>query len=137
VRTFCRVWAARRRGPAERSSRMGGVGMVRSGSRTFLRRRRWVGRVLVAASAAALVGLFAPGTAQARKAPQSYVALGDSYTAGPVIPVQQNDPAGCLRSDHNYPHLVASALGVGDFKDASCSGADTGDRTAPQTANPR
>jgi lysophospholipase L1-like esterase len=98
--------------------------------------RRWLARTIVVALTAALVGLLAPTTAQARKPPQSYVALGDSYTAGPLIPVQQPDPLGCLRSDHNYPHLVASALGVSDFKDASCSGADTGDMTAPQGVTP-
>ena len=94
-------------------------------------RRRWPARIAVMSFCVAVVGVFGPATAQARKPPQSYVALGDSYTAGPVIPVQQPDPYGCLRSDHNYPHLVAAALGVGDFKDPSCSGADTGDMTAP------
>jgi lysophospholipase L1-like esterase len=109
--------------------------MVRFRSRS-IRRHRWPARIAVVSLCVAAVGLFAPATAQARKPPQSYVALGDSYTAGPVIPVQQPDPLGCLRSDHNYPHLVASALGVGDFKDASCSGAETGDMTAPQGVSP-
>jgi lysophospholipase L1-like esterase len=99
-------------------------------------RRRWPARIAVVSFCVAVVGVFGPATAQARKPPQSYVALGDSYTAGPVIPVQQPDPYGCLRSDHNYPHLVAAALGVGDFKDPSCSGADTGDMTAPQGVSP-
>jgi hypothetical protein len=53
-----------------------------------------------------------------------------------VIPFQQKDPAGCLRSDHNYPHLVAAALGVSVFRDASCSGAVTGDMTSPQNVSP-
>ncbi len=45
-------------------------------------------------------GWVSPGTA----APiQSYVALGDSYTSGPLIPQQQPNPLGCLRSDHDYP----------------------------------
>jgi lysophospholipase L1-like esterase len=98
--------------------------------------RCWLARAVVLGLTAALVGLVAPGTAQARKPPQSYVALGDSFTAGPLIPVQQPDPLGCLRSDHDYPHLVASALGVSDFKDASCSGAETDDMTAPQGVTP-
>src|SRR3989442_5352690 len=110
--------------------------MVEFRSRTFLRRRRWVARVLVAALSAALVGLVAPGTAQARKPPQSYVALGDSYTAGPVIPVQQNDPLGCLRSDHNYPHLVAAALAVSNFHHPNCSRAETGDLTSAHSVSP-
>jgi lysophospholipase L1-like esterase len=109
--------------------------MARFGPRA-VRRRRWFGRTLGVTTVAALVGLLAPATAHARKPPQSYVALGDSYTAGPVIPVQQNDPAGCLRSDHNYPHLVAAALGVSVFRDASCSGAQTRDMTSPQNVSP-
>jgi lysophospholipase L1-like esterase len=66
---------------------------------------------------------------------QRYVALGDSYTSGPLIPVQRNDektPLGCLQSDRNYPHLVAPVLGLPQFEDASCSGAQTSDMTGPQ-----
>ncbi|MFE1835654.1 SGNH/GDSL hydrolase family protein [Streptomyces sviceus] len=64
-----------------------------------------------------------------------YVALGDSYTAGPGIPEETGSPAGCDRSDHNYPALVAHRLGLkaGDFRDVSCSGAtiaDLGQRQA-------
>jgi len=59
-----------------------------------------------------------------------YVALGDSYAAGPLIP-NQVDTA-CLRSDHNYPSLVASALHITVFRDVSCSGATTADMTAGQ-----
>ena len=94
------------------------------------------GRALVVPLIAMVVALVVPGTAAARRAPQSYVSLGDSYTAGPIIPVQQTDPLGCLRSDHNYPHLVAAALGVSDFHDPSCSGAETGDMTNAQGVSP-
>ncbi|MET9070604.1 SGNH/GDSL hydrolase family protein [Streptomyces sp. NPDC004232] len=63
-----------------------------------------------------------------------YVALGDSYTAGPMIPGQHGTPAGCARSDHNYPSLVAARLGITatDFRDMSCTGATVADLTAPQ-----
>jgi lysophospholipase L1-like esterase len=62
-----------------------------------------------------------------------YVALGDSYTAAPLVP--QIIPAnGCYQSTNNYPHLVAAALGVPDFVDASCSGAQTKDMFASQLA---
>ncbi|MET7898581.1 SGNH/GDSL hydrolase family protein [Streptomyces mirabilis] len=63
-----------------------------------------------------------------------YVALGDSYTSGPGIPTQNGTPAGCQRSNRNYPTLVAKALGIkaADFHDVSCSGATTTDLTAPQ-----
>lgn len=67
-------------------------------------------------------------------APESfrrYVALGDSYTAAPLVPT--TDVAnGCFRSDHNYPSLVAEQLDVKRFVDVSCSGADTADLTSRQ-----
>jgi lysophospholipase L1-like esterase len=63
----------------------------------------------------------------------NYVVLGDSYTAGPVIPTQQTTPAGCLRSDHNYPHLVAMSLTGALLSDVSCSGAITDNMTQAQT----
>ncbi|WP_433554088.1 SGNH/GDSL hydrolase family protein [Micromonospora zamorensis] len=54
-----------------------------------------------------------------------YVALGDSYAAGPLIPTQVN--LNCLRSNRNYPSLVATAAGSSSFADMSCSGATTED----------
>jgi lysophospholipase L1-like esterase len=60
-----------------------------------------------------------------------YAALGDSFTAGPLIPT--TDLAnGCFRSDHNYPALVAQQLDVMQLVDVSCSGADTSDLTGRQ-----
>jgi lysophospholipase L1-like esterase len=63
--------------------------------------------------------------------PTGYVALGDSYTAGPGIPTQLPDPPGCGRSDRNYPHRVAVTLGE-PLRDVSCSGAGTAQLTTPQ-----
>ncbi len=61
----------------------------------------------------------------------SYVALGDSYTAAPLVPM--TDLAnGCLRSDHNYPRLLAKRLHVQHFTDVSCSAATTSDLTHRQ-----
>ncbi len=89
------------------------------------------------AAAVVVAGLSLGGSGTGSAAgPISYVALGDSYTAGPLIPNQQPDPLGCLRSDHNYPHVVALALQVPTFRDASCSGAATADMTAPQNVSP-
>lgn len=62
-----------------------------------------------------------------------YVSLGDSYTAGPFIPVQTGTPAGCLRSNHNYPSLVVAADHPSSFQDISCSGAVTGDMAGSQS----
>jgi lysophospholipase L1-like esterase len=56
----------------------------------------------------------------------SYVALGDSYTAGPLVPTT-DVAAGCFRSDHNYPSLLAKRLRVKHFRDVSCSAATTRD----------
>lgn len=60
-----------------------------------------------------------------------YVALGDSYAAGPLIPVQSGQPAGCLRSTNNYPGVLARSAGS-TVTDVSCSGATTEDMTAAQ-----
>jgi lysophospholipase L1-like esterase len=85
---------------------------------TVYNRRRWTAWIV----AVCLVGLAQPA---AGAGPVSYVALGDSYTAGPGIPNQTVESGGCRRSDHDYPHLVATALGVDRFTDASCAGATT------------
>lgn len=78
---------------------------------------------------AATMFAAAPATAAS---PVSYVALGDSYTAGPlVLPHDPND-FGCYRSLLNYPHLLQSRYQFAGFKDVSCSGAKTDDMFAPQ-----
>ena len=64
--------------------------------------------------------------------PMRYVALGDSYTSGPLIPFQRLDRIGCLRSTNNYPSVVARRLGHTVLTDVSCAGADTTDVTRPQ-----
>lgn len=78
--------------------------------------------------------LFLGGSSSAAlgAAPGPYVALGDSYTAGPLIPNQTGDPAFCFRSDHDYPALVAQTLHPSAVRDVSCSGAATANMTQPQ-----
>ncbi|HYF45065.1 MAG TPA: GDSL-type esterase/lipase family protein, partial [Acidimicrobiales bacterium] len=100
--------------------------------------RRW--RALLTVCAAALVGAVLPMVVPADPADAvtitgRYVALGDSYTAGPLIPDNNGEPLGCLRSDENYPQEVARAYGVSVI-DASCSGAETEDMTQPQGVTP-
>jgi lysophospholipase L1-like esterase len=56
-----------------------------------------------------------------------YVALGDSFSAGPFVPAQELAAGTCLRSTHNYPSLLARALPVDTLVDVTCSGADTDD----------
>ena len=49
------------------------------------------------------------GAGRAAPASADYVALGDSYAAGPLIPLQLK-PYGCLKSSNNYAHLAAPKL---------------------------
>ena len=86
-------------------------------------------RALVAALVAAAV--FA-GAAQA--APR-YTVLGDSYAAGPLIPAFL-PPFGCLKSSNNYGHLAQLQLRYAEFRDPSCSGAETEDMTQTQNVSP-
>jgi hypothetical protein len=86
-------------------------------------------RVVVAVLAAtAAVGATSASAAD-------WVGLGDSYAAGPLIPDQQLDPLGCLRSNHNFAHLAAAQLGQ-SLADVSCSGATTDDMTQSQDVTP-
>jgi len=80
----------------------------------------------------ALALLCGWAAAQARAA--NYVALGDSYAAGPLIP-NPLPPLGCLKSDHNYAHLAAPSFGL-ELRDPSCSGAKTDHMTQPQNVEP-
>jgi lysophospholipase L1-like esterase len=95
----------------------------------------WIARIrsrvaiLVVASLAALAAAF-PSAAAA-----DYVALGDSYAAGPLIPLQIA-PLGCLKSNNNYAHIAARQLDPPAFRDASCSGAETEDMTQAQNITP-
>lgn len=68
------------------------------------------------------------------KAPggERYVAFGDSFVSGPGI-VPQRDGA-CARSEKNFPTLVATALDVNSYVDASCSGAVTADLFTAQAS---
>jgi lysophospholipase L1-like esterase len=90
-------------------------------------------RVRVLVVLVSLIGALSVGAAGASAA--NWAGLGDSYAAGPLIPNQQLSPLGCLRSDHNFAHLAAAALGR-SLADASCSGAKTDDMTTPQDVTP-
>jgi lysophospholipase L1-like esterase len=97
---------------------------------------RWRRRAALAGAAVAmpLLAMTALTPVAVAAAPVGYVAMGDSYAAGPLIPDQSLSPLGCLRSDHNYAHLAASALGLA-LTDVSCSGATTDDITAAQSTS--
>jgi lysophospholipase L1-like esterase len=85
------------------------------------------------ASIAALAA--APATAAGAVPPAlsgPMVALGDSYTAGALLPTDlRARPLGCLRSAKGYPVLVAAALGA-SLTDVACASAGVTDMTAAQ-----
>lgn len=64
-----------------------------------------------------------------------YVALGDSFASGPLIPWQSAWPPNCLRSTHNYPGELSRRLGV-SLEDRSCAGATTRNMSSWQGLNP-
>jgi lysophospholipase L1-like esterase len=80
-----------------------------------------------------LIALVLALPASAARAAE-YVALGDSYAGGPVIPVQM-PPFGCLKSSNNYANLAALTLAV-PLNDATCSGAKTDHMTTAQGVTP-
>ena len=80
----------------------------------------------------ALAALLAPAASAARP---SYVGLGDSFTAGPLIPLQI-EPYGCLKSNNDYPHLAAPSFPNLVLRDISCSGAQTKHMTQQQNVDP-
>lgn len=88
------------------------------------------GSLVMALSGPASAGIARAGGADG---PPHYVALGDSYTSGPLIPDQTGAPIGCLRSNHDYPSLVAAGIGAATFTDVSCQGASTANMTRPES----
>ncbi|PDP86002.1 GDSL family lipase [Glycomyces fuscus] len=98
--------------------------------------RRALVPVATAVLGASLVA--APAAAETAQAPafDSYVSLGDSFVAGPLIREERVSSSmpllGCLRTSNNYPTMLADRLGVTEFTDASCSGAVVNDLYEPQ-----
>jgi lysophospholipase L1-like esterase len=95
--------------------------------------RRWVPKLVAVGALASTVFAVAPAVT-ASAAATTYVSLGDSYVAGPLIPTQVS-PLGCLKSDKNYPSDTAAALGL-SLTDVSCSGATTGSMYTSQNVTP-
>jgi hypothetical protein len=100
--------------------------------REGLRRRAGAATVvtvlaLLAVPAIALAGQASPGVGSG-----PFVALGDSFAAGNLIPSSPaGSPAGCLRSSHNYGADAAAALRL-RFIDAACTGATAANMTKPE-----
>lgn len=102
------------------------------------RRARAVTAVLVGASVLLASGCAPKNPDTRPEQISTYVALGDSYTAGVgLVPIV--DPA-CTRSDQNYPNLVAEDLHIAHLSDESCAGASSKNlvetQTTPTGTNP-
>jgi len=70
-----------------------------------------------------------PSNAPSAAAARSYVALGDSFTAGPGITPQRADAGLCQRAEQNWPAVLAASRDL-DVRDVSCTGATTADVAA-------
>jgi hypothetical protein len=83
---------------------------------------------------ALLLTLLVTPARAATKDPLIYVALGDSYTSGPLVMPHDTRfvPQDCGQSWRNYPHLVSVLIKADRFRDASCGGANIDDFAEPQ-----
>lgn len=87
-----------------------------------------ISRVVAVLAGAAMAASVTPSVAGAQS---SWVGLGDSFAAGPLIP-DQVSPAGCLKSNRNFARQAASQL-ARSITDVSCSGARTAHMTQTQS----
>lgn len=94
---------------------------------------RSLAALVFAAATLVAVSLTASATSSAAT-PSVYVAMGDSYAAGPLI-LPMTDPYVCVRSALNYAHLLAQQLGVTTLRDVTCSSATTQDFSNSQKGN--
>ncbi|MFT4049542.1 MAG: SGNH/GDSL hydrolase family protein [Solirubrobacterales bacterium] len=99
--------------------------------------RRRIAPALIALLTTLLM-LLAVASAASALTQGRYVALGDSYSAGPLIgaPTAEDAPLGCIQAINNYPHLIRPLTGLRDFTDVSCSGAETEDMLGSQGVTP-
>jgi lysophospholipase L1-like esterase len=88
-------------------------------------------RVRVVLATVAVLAVFA----SAAQAAPRFTALGDSYAAGPLIPLPLS-PFGCLKSSNNYGRIAQRTLAFAEYRDATCSGAETEDMAQPQDVSP-
>lgn len=100
---------------------------------------RLAGRLGVFALALGVCAAFATSVSVVRAVavdPLVYVAMGDSYTSGPLVLPHDTTfvPEDCGQSYFNYPHLAEQTLKVDVFRDVSCGSATIDDFMGSQTA---
>jgi lysophospholipase L1-like esterase len=86
------------------------------------------------AAAVAVGAVMAGATAPAAQAsgPGTYVAMGDSYSAGSgILPLDPSASVLCARSTADYPHDLAASAGL-QLDDVTCGGAQTKDYAGSQ-----
>ena len=99
----------------------------------MLRRRAlWAAAVPVVLGAAGLTAAAGPASAAAAAGGVSYVALGDSYSAGLGAGAMISSSGSCDRSSDAFPQLWASAHHPASYVSVACSGATTGTVIASQ-----
>src|ERR1700734_394367 len=114
------------------------VTLCTKGATVRISRRAWLAgagalattMIAAACLAAPALGGVQPPPGAARPGPM--VALGDSYTAGALLPTDLTArPLGWLRSTRAYPVLVAAALGA-SLTDVACASAGVENMTSAQ-----
>jgi lysophospholipase L1-like esterase len=106
---------------------------LRSYARAWLTGAISLTSVVVVAAACLATPMSASASASASALAGPIVALGDSYTAGALLPIELSaKPIGCLRSRKAYPARVAAALGA-PLTDAACSSAGIKNMTTAQS----
>jgi len=101
--------------------------------------RHWGPRLLALVALVALAALTVAPVPTAQAADDLvYVALGDSFTSGPLVLPHDTTwvPQDCGQSARNYPHLAAPAIRATSFVDVSCGSATIDDLYEPQTGLP-
>ncbi|MEV8530884.1 SGNH/GDSL hydrolase family protein [Streptomyces sp. NPDC051211] len=94
-------------------------------------RRSMLAGALAVATALPVAALPASTATAAEAVSGPYVALGDSYASGAGVPAQS---AGlCMRSDRNYPSILARQAGLTGVRDVTCGAAKTKHMTQAHT----
>lgn len=98
------------------------------------RTRRLVAGLTAAVTTALTLTAVSTTTAGAAGAPQVYVAMGDSFSAGSVV-LPLSDPFVCARSSANYAGLLAQQIKPAAFRDVTCGSATTAHFSTVQPGN--